>query len=169
MLNRLGWPATLSLPTQTGIAAALAAGLGAAFSAGSDSGLVPTTNWRPFTNPNTGGATNAYDRNPSTRWSSDTFQVPGMYYGLDIHDHPDHLGLVVVGRRLPPRSGCAGLLQQPRLHDGAEHSQHVQLHRQRVLTVTLDPVSARYLKLTGSAPGNYLSVHELYLYGTAES
>jgi hypothetical protein len=27
---------------------------------------------------------NAYDRNPSTRWSSDALQQPGMYFGLDL-------------------------------------------------------------------------------------
>ena len=37
-----------------------------------------------------------------------------------------------------------------------------------VLTIPLNSVTTRYLKMidTGSAPGNYLSLHELYLFGT---
>jgi beta-galactosidase len=36
-----------------------------------------------------------------------------------------------------------------------------------ILTIPLDSVTTRYLKLidTGSAPGNYLSMYELYLFG----
>ena len=36
-----------------------------------------------------------------------------------------------------------------------------------VLTIPLNSVTTRYLKMvdTGSAPGNYVSLYELYLFG----
>lgn len=172
VIDQLGWPADLALPSQTGIAAALAAGLGAAFTAGSGSGLIPTADWKPFTDPGTGGAANAYDRNPSTRWSSDALQQPGMYYGLDL-GAVYSLRRVIWDSSLSPGDCPRGLDVQVS-GDGTTYSTVLSIPDTSsyvaggVMTVNLNAVSARYIKFvdTQSAPGNYLSVHELYLYGT---
>jgi beta-galactosidase len=175
VIDQLGWPAALPLPNQTGIAATLAAGLGAGFSAGSGSGLIPTTDWKPFTNPGSGGATNAYDRNPTTRWSSDALQQPGMFYGLDLGTAYS-LTRVIWDSSLSP-SDCPRGLDVQVSDDNDTYKTVVSIADTSssiaggVLTVNLSSVSARYIKFvdTKSAPGNYLSVHELYLYGTSDT
>ena len=55
-----------------------------AFSAGSGSALLSTAGWKGFASPNNAAAGNAFDRDESTRWSSDAVQTPGMYYGVDL-------------------------------------------------------------------------------------
>jgi hypothetical protein len=150
--------------------AALAAGLGAAFSAGSGSGLIPTTGWKPFTSPATGGAANAYDRDPTTRWSSDALQQPGMYYGLDL-GATYTLTRVIWDSSLPPGDCPRGLDVQVSAGNAAYTTvlsipDTASSIAGGVLTVNLK-VPARYIKFLGTkpAPGNYLSIHELYLYG----
>ncbi|MBM9507243.1 glycoside hydrolase family 2 protein [Actinacidiphila acididurans] len=173
LVDQLKWPSAAALPVQVGLAALLAANTGAAFSAGSGSGELPTDGWKGFTNPASSDPANAFDRNPSTRWSSDALQKPGMYYGLD-------LGAVRrVTRVVWDTSGSSS--DYPRGVDvqvSTDNSTWTTVLSipdtgsyvaGGVLVLTFDPVDARYLKFvdTGSAPGNYLSLHEIYVYQPA--
>ncbi|MFF4749686.1 glycoside hydrolase family 2 protein [Streptomyces sp. NPDC002514] len=170
VVDQFAWPNALALPTQVGLAARLAANAGAAFVAGSGSGDLPTTGWKPFTEPDSGGAANAFDRNPGTRWSSNGAQKPGMYYGLDLG------GVHRITRVVWDTS--ASVNDYPRGVDVQVSSDNTtwttalkiadttSVVAAGVLVLTFDPVEARYLKIvdTGSTATNYLSLHEIYVY-----
>lgn len=172
VVDQLNWPAAIPLPTQTALAAGIAAGLGVAFTAGSGSGLIPTTGWAGFANPNNGDAHLAYDRDETTRWSSNALQTPGMYYGLDmgaVHT----LTRIIWDSALSSGDLPRGLQIQTST-DGSTYTTVLTipdtstLSNAGVLTIPLQPaLTTRYLKFvdTGSAPGNYVSLHELYLFG----
>jgi hypothetical protein len=172
VVDQLHWPAAVPLPTQTALAAGIAAGLGVAFTAGTGSGLIPTTGWTGFANPNNGDAHLAYDRDETTRWSSNALQTPGMYYGLDmgaVHT----LTRIIWDSALSSGDLPRGLEIQTST-DGSTYTtvltipDPTSLSNAGVLTIPLQPaITTRYLKFidTGSAPGNYVSLHELYLFG----
>jgi beta-galactosidase len=170
IVDQFAWSSAAALPTQVGLAALLAAGAGAAFIAGSGSGDLPTTDWKPFTNPDTGGGTSAFDRNPGTRWSSNGAQKPGMYYGLDlggvhritrvvwdtsasVNDYPRGVDVQVSSDNSTWTTVLSVANTTPDVAGG-------------VLVLSFDPVDARYLKIvdTGSTATNYLSLHEIYVY-----
>jgi hypothetical protein len=169
VVDQLAWPSKSTLPTQVGLAALVAANIGVAFTAGSGSGELPTSGWKGFTNPASSNPANAFDRNPSTRWSSDASRQPGMYYGLDLG------ATHKISRIIWDTSASSG---------DAPSAADVQVSTDNstwttvlslpdtgpyisggVLTLNLDPVDARYLKVVNTkAAGLYLSVHEMYVY-----
>ncbi|HVV19262.1 MAG TPA: glycoside hydrolase family 2 TIM barrel-domain containing protein [Pseudonocardiaceae bacterium] len=171
VVDQLRWATGTPLPAQTAIAAGIAAGLGVGFTAGSGTGLIATTGWQGFASPNDGDAPRAYDRDETTRWSSNALQAPGMYYGLDM-GATHTLTRIVWDSALSPGDLPRGLLVQTS-PDGSTYTTVLtipdtsSLSNAGVLTIPLDSVSTRYLKFvdTGSAPGNYVSLHELYLFG----
>jgi beta-galactosidase len=173
VIDMLSWPAGTPLPAQTTLAAGVAAGLGAGFTAGSGSGLLPTTGWTAFASPNNAAAGNAFDRIESTRWSSNALQTPGMYWGVDLGG--THTLTRLVWDDSPAPGDLPRGLDIQTSADGTSYTtvmsltaaQVASLTNAGVLTITLNSVTTRYLKLvdTGSAPGNYLSLYELYLFG----
>jgi hypothetical protein len=173
VIDQLSWAVSIPLPAQTALAAGLAAGLGVAFTAGSGSGLLSTNGWKGFASPNNAAAGNAFDRNETTRWSSDAVQVPGMYYGVDL-GATHTLTRIIWDSALSPGDLPRGLDIQTS-QDGTTYTtvasltaaQVSSMSNAGVLTIPLNSVTTRYLKMidTGSAPGNYLSLHELYLFG----
>ena len=172
VVDQLNWPAAIPLPAQTALAAGLAAGLGLAFTAGSGSGLLPTTGWVGSANPNNGAAAQAYDRDETTRWSSDALQTPGMYYALDL-GAVRTISRIIWDDALATGDLPVGLEIQTST-DGSTYttvqtiSSTSSLANAGVLTIPLQPaLTTRYLKFvdTGSAPGNYMSLYELYLFG----
>jgi glycosyl hydrolase family 2/F5/8 type C domain-containing protein len=173
VIDMLSWPASIALPTQTALAAGIAAGLGVAFTAGSGSGLLPTTGWTGFANPNNAAAGNAFDRIESTRWSSDALQTPGMYYGVDLG--ATHTLTRIVWDDSPAPGDLPRGVDIEISADGTTYTTALSLTAAQVssmtnagvLTIPLNSVTTRYLKMvdTGSAPGNYVSMYELYLFG----
>jgi len=173
VIDMLSWPTAIPLPRQTTLAAGVAAGLGLAFVASSGSGLLPTTDWTGFANPNNGAAPQAYDRNESTRWSSNALQEPGMYYGVDLG--AVHTLTRIVWDDSPAQGDLPRGLDIQTSPDGTTYTtvlsltaaQITSMSNAGVLTIPLDSVSTQYLKMvdTGSAPGNYMSLYELYLFG----
>ncbi|MDX6355949.1 MAG: beta-galactosidase, partial [Streptomyces sp.] len=169
VVDQLAWPSKSTLPTQVGLAALVAANIGVAFTAGSGSGELPTSGWKGFTNPAGSNPANAFDRNPSTRWTSETSRQPGMYYGLDLG------AAHTISRIIWDTSASSG---------DAPSAADVQVSTDNstwttvlslpdtgpyiaggVLTLNLAPVDARYLKVVNTkAAGLYLSVHEIYVY-----
>lgn len=172
LVDQLGWRTGSALPAQVGLAASLAASLGVEFVAGAGSGLLPTTGWTAFVNPPPGeNPNNAYDRNPSTRWSSDALQQPGMYFGLDL-GAPHNLTKIIWDSSESP-GDCPKGLQLLVSLDNVSWTTVLtipntsSLVNAGVMTLSLNPsVEARYFKVvdTASAPGNYLSLHEIYVY-----
>jgi hypothetical protein len=171
VIDQLRWAVATPLPKHTAVAAGIAASLGVGFNAGSGSGLLPTTGWQGFASPNNGAAHLAYDRDETSRWSSDTRQSPGMYYGVDL-GAPHTLTRVIWDSSLSAGDLPPSLDVQTST-DGTTYTTVLSipdtstLSNAGVLTIPLDSVTTRYLKMidTGSTSGNYLSLHELYLFG----
>jgi hypothetical protein len=171
VIDQLRWAVATPLPTQTALAAGIAAGLGVAFTAGSGSGLISTDGWNGFASPNDAEAARAYDRDETTRWSSSAVQTPGMYYGLDM-GAPHTLTKIIWDSALSSGDLPRGLDLQTS-QDGTTYTAVLSipdtssLSNAGVLTIPLQSVTTRFLKMidTGSASGNYLSLHELYLFG----
>jgi hypothetical protein len=171
VLDQLHWPSAFPLPAQTTIAASIAAGLRVGFQAGSGSGLLPTTGWKGFANPTTGTEGNAFDRDESTRWSSNRSQQAGMYYGVDLG--ATHTITRIVWDSAPSANDLPPGVDVQASPDGATYTTVLSvpdtssISNAGVMTLTLDSVSARYLRFvdTGSK-SNYLSLHELYVFGT---
>ncbi|MYS21458.1 Glycosyl hydrolases family 2 [Streptomyces sp. DvalAA-14] len=172
VVDQLRWPAKNALPAQVGLAALLAANLGAAFAAGAGSGELPTDGWQGFTNPATGNPANAFDRNPSTRWSTDALRQPGMYYGLDlgaahtidkiVWDASASSGDVPSAADLLVSTDNSTWTTVLSLADTTPYTTG------GVMTLNFSPVDARYLKIVNTeAGGLYMSVHELYVYAAA--
>jgi beta-galactosidase len=171
VIDLLRWATMTPLPAQTAIAAAVAAGLGVGFTAGSGSGLLPTDGWQGFANFNNGEANRGYDRDETTRWSSNAVQTPGMYYGVDLGTTRT-LSRITWDTALSPGDLPRGLDIQTS-QDGVTYTTVLSipdtsaLGNAGVLSVPIGPVPTRYLKMvdTGSAPDKYVSLHELYLFG----
>ena len=171
VIDQLHWPAAVPLPKNTAVASAVAAALGVGFTAGSGSGLIPTTGWQGFASPDNAAAGNGYDRDATTRWSSNTVQTPGMYYGVDLGATRTLTRIIwdssLSAGDLPPS------LDVQTSADGATYTTVLSIpdtstmSTAGVLTIVLDSARTRYLKMvdTGSKTGNYLSLHELYLFG----
>jgi beta-galactosidase len=171
LIDLLSWPAAVPLPTQTALASGIAAGLGVAFSAGSGSGLLSTAGWTGFASPNNAAAGSAFDRDESTRWSSNALQVPGMYYGVDLG--ATRTLTRIIWDDAPATGDLPRGLDIQTSPDGATYTTVLSIpdtstmSNAGILTIPLDSVTTRYLKMidTGSAPGNYMSLYELYLFG----
>jgi hypothetical protein len=171
VIDQLHWAVATPLPKHTAVAAGIAASLGVGFNAGSGSGLLPTTGWQGFANPNNGAAHLAYDRDETSRWSSGTRQSPGMYYGVDLG--ATHTLTRVIWDSSLSAGDLPPSLDVQISADGTTYTTVLSipdtstLSNAGVLTIPLDSVTTRYLKMvdTGSTSGNYLSLHELYLFG----
>jgi hypothetical protein len=173
VIDMLNWPSGSALPAQITLAAGIAAGLGIGFTASSGGTLISTTGWTGFASPNDGDAPLAYDGNLSTRWSSNALQEPGMYYGVDLG------GVYALSKIVWDNSPAPGDLPRgldiQTSSDGVTYTTVLSLTSDQitnmtdsgVLTIGLDSVTTQYLKMvdTGSAPGNYMSLYELYLFG----
>jgi beta-galactosidase len=173
VVDQLLWPTKSTLPTQVGLAALLAANIGAAFTAGSGSGELPTDGWKGFTNPATGNPGDAFDRNPSTRWSSDALRQPGMYYGLDLG--ASHKISKIIWDTSASSGDAPSAVDVQVSTDNTAWTTVLSLADTGpyisggVMTLDLTPVDARYLKVVNTkAAGLYLSVHEIYVYAPAE-
>jgi beta-galactosidase len=171
IVDQLLWPGASALPAQVGLAALLAANAGVAFAAGAGSGELPTTGWKGFTNPASSNPANAFDRNPSTRWSTDTLRQPGMYYGLDlgavhtidkiVWDASSSSGDVPSAADLLVSTDNSTWTTVLSLADTAPYTAG------GVMTLSFAPVPARYFKVVNTkAGGLYMSVHEIYVYET---
>jgi beta-galactosidase len=178
VLDMLNWPSSLPLPSQTALAAGIAAGLGIGFVESSGSGLLSTTGWTGFASPNNGAAPDAYDGNLTTRWSSNAPDAPGMYFGLDLG--ATHTLTKIIWDNSPAPTDMPISLDIQTSPDGTTYTTVLSLTAAEVtsmtesgvLTIPLDGVTTQYLKLlqTGTVAAGqhdyYLSLYELYLFGS---
>ena len=174
VIDMLNWASSSALPAQTTLAAGIAGGLGIGFTASSGGNLIPATGWTGFASPNNGDAPLAFDRNLSTRWSSNALQEPGMYYGVDLGGF--YTLTKIVWDDSPAPGDLPRGLDIQASDDGNSYTTVLGLTADQVatmtdsgvLTIPLSSVTTRYLKMadTGSAPGNYMSLYELYLFGS---
>ena len=169
VVDQLGWGQSSRTPVQVGLAAALANGLGIGSSVDTGPIELPTTGWSAFTQPAGSDPHFAFDRDTNTRWTSNTSQRPGMYYGLDLG--AVHAVTRIIWDTSPsPGDYPQGVQVQVSIDNqnwttvfsAGDASPYVL---GGVLTLDFAPVNARYLKVvdTGST-GLYLSVHEIYVF-----
>jgi len=113
---------------------------------------------------------NGIDGNPSTRWSTDALQVNGQWYQVDMRAMQSFRRIVL--------DATASANDYPRAYavqissDGINWGSAVASGSgsSAITTINLNATkSARYIRITqtASAPGNYWSIHELYIYGAA--
>jgi lysophospholipase L1-like esterase/fibronectin type 3 domain-containing protein len=113
---------------------------------------------------------NAIDGNINTRWSTDALQANGQWFQVDM--------LAVRSFRKIVLDTTPSANDYPRgyvvnvSNDGVNWGSPVAtgVGSSGVTTILLNTTkNARYLRITqtGSAPGNYWSIHELYVYGAA--
>lgn len=133
-----------------------------------DSTLSPKDRaWTATSNYNNNAARLAFDLEPSTRWDTGTPQVPGMWYKLNLNATEEVRGLILDSANSPgdyPR----GYTVEVSTNDStwtqvAAAAPGTVVQQNGVVTITFNPVQARYLKITqtGSDPGCYWSIHEL--------
>ena len=167
LIDELRWTASSRKAALLG--AALSAALGVGFTAvGSP---IPSAGWSAFTNPPGTDPTAAFDGNPGTRWTSGVPQSPGMYFGLDL-GHPYRISQVIWEVAQSPTDYPRGVQVEVSM-DQRNWTTVLLIADTRneqiggILTLDFSPVTAQYVKMidTGSSPGYWLSVDEIYLFG----
>jgi F5/8 type C domain len=115
-----------------------------------------------------GSPGNAIDGNLSTRWSTDSLQASGQWFQVDMHSAKAIFKIVLDTTPSPndyPRGYQVNLS-----NDGSNWGSPVATGAgySAVTTITFAPQTARYVRITqtGTAAGNYWSIHELNIYGT---
>ncbi|HWX21682.1 MAG TPA: discoidin domain-containing protein [Candidatus Binatia bacterium] len=115
-----------------------------------------------------GSPGNAIDGNLSTRWSTDTLQTNGQWFQVDMLSAKT-IFKIVLDTTPSPNDYPRGY-QVTLSNDGSNWGSPVATGagNSAVTTITFAPQTARYLRITqtGTASGNYWSIHELYIYGT---
>jgi fibronectin type 3 domain-containing protein len=115
-----------------------------------------------------GSPGNAIDGNLSTRWSTDSFLTNGQWFQVDMRSAKTIFKIVLDTTPSPndyPRGYQVNLS-----NDGSNWGSPVAMGAgySAVTTITFAPQTARYVRITqtGTAAGNYWSIHELNIYGT---
>jgi fibronectin type 3 domain-containing protein len=111
---------------------------------------------------------NAIDGNIATRWSTDSLQTNGQWFEVDMRSAKTIFKIVLDATPSPndyPRGYQVNLS-----NDGSSWGSPVATGAgySAVTTITFPPQTARYVRITqtGSATGNYWSIHEMNIYGT---
>jgi beta-glucosidase len=134
-----------------------------------DPGIVP---WTATASLNSASANLAFDREPSTRWTSGAPQANGMWYKLDLSLVQTVSGITLDSTASPddyPRGYTVQVSTDDSTYTQvASAAPGTVVHPGGVVTITFNAVSARYLKITqtGSDPGLFWSIHELYVNAT---
>ena len=132
---------------------------------------LPTAGWKAVADPNDEDAPKAYDRDPKTKWASNSPQSPGMYYQLDMGD-------VRTVNRVMFDDDAGGttiyVSDYPRQYDievstDGESWKRVASEEGDLnyyAGAYFDPTEARYIKITqkGSTTPEWWSVCEIYVY-----
>jgi fibronectin type 3 domain-containing protein len=145
-----------------------------AFGEGADSAVVSSrdvllnrTGW--VVSALVGGSPgNAIDGNISTRWSTDSLQTNGQWFQVDMRSAKTIFKIVLD--TTPSPNDYPRAYQVKLSNDGTNWGNPVATGAgySAVTTITFAPQTARYVRITqtGTAAGNYWSIHELNIYGT---
>ena len=115
-----------------------------------------------------GSPGNAIDGNSSTRWSTGTLQANGQWFQIDMRTARTIFRIILdttASANDYPRG-----YQVTLSNDGSTWGSSVATGAgsSAITTITFSPQTARYIRITqtGSASGNYWSIHELNVWGT---
>jgi hypothetical protein len=115
-----------------------------------------------------GSPGNAIDGILSTRWSTDSLQTNGQWFQVDMRSA--RMIFKIVLDTTPSANDYPRGYQVNLSNDGSNWGSPVATGAgsSAVTTITFPPQTARYLRITqtGSASGNYWSIHELNVYAT---
>ncbi len=131
---------------------------------------LPSSGWSASASRNTASAANAFDRDPASRWNS-SYQTGSEWYLLDMGDiyEFNKIKLDYVASPNDYPRGYAVYVSQ----DGVDFGDSVASGqgKSEETEITFVRQNARYIKIcqTGTAPSNYWSMHELYVYNMDES
>lgn len=130
---------------------------------------IPRENWSASASKNGDAAGSAFDRDPATRWNS-SYQEGNEWYLLDLGD--------VYEFNMIKLDNAASSKDYPRRYevyvseDGKEFGSSVASGAGSggETDITFIRCRARYIKIcqTGSAPSNYWSINEIYVYNNDE-
>lgn len=128
--------------------------------------LANRAEWKVSANYNGGSAKKAIDGDIKTRYDTGTFQVPGMWYEIELPETSSITGLCL--------DAGSSFEDYPRAYevqlsdDGQNWGEPVARGRgtQTVTEIHFKPASARFIRITqtGSVHGLFWSIHELAVY-----
>lgn len=105
----------------------------------------------------------AFDNNIDTRWTSNAWQKPGMWFELDLSREADIRGIVLDASRSPedfPRAYAVHVYADPGAPgDAVAAGEGVD----PVIEITFEPVRGRYVRIvqTGESESRWWSIHEI--------
>ena len=130
---------------------------------------IPNQNWSASASKNADAAGSAFDRNPATRWNS-SYQEGNEWYLLDLGDIYEFNKIKL--------DNSASSKDYPRRYevyvseDGQNFGSCIAsgAGASGETDITFIRCRARYIKIcqTGSAPSNYWSINEIYVYNNDE-
>jgi hypothetical protein len=111
---------------------------------------------------------NALDGNLSTRWSTGTSQVNGQWFQVDLGSAAAFYRIILNDSASPndyPR-GYQVIVSQDGVNWGSSIASGAG--SSTITTISFTPQVARYIRITqtGSAPGTYWSIHEMFVLET---
>ncbi len=127
---------------------------------------LPKADWSASASYNSKYASNAFDRDPASRWNS-SYQTGNEWYLLDLGSVCEFNKIALDNSKDYPRwyevyVSDDGINFGNAIASGEGESGTTE--------ITFERQNARYIKIcqTGSAPSNYWSIYELYVYNTDE-
>lgn len=124
------------------------------------------TGWTATASLNSGAAGNALDGNVSTRWDTTAVQVNGQWYTVDMKEN-NTFNKISLDITASPNDYPRGF-QVFVSTDGTNFGSSIAsgAGTSTITEITFPLQTARYIKIvqTGSAPGNYWSIHEYNIY-----
>ncbi len=128
--------------------------------------LHGTKDWKLTASSGGDGCTAATDGKVGTRWDTRTPQIPGQWFQIEFPGAVRIAGLRLDASRSPDDFPRGYKVQMS--DDGRSWGDAVAQGRGNgaVMEIPIAPATARFLRITqtGSAGGNYWSIHELQVY-----
>ena len=126
---------------------------------------LPRSGWKVSSSHNSGATASAIDDSKDTRWDSSAFQQPGIWFQVELPEPKEIAGILLDA------SGSAN--DYPRGYevtvstDGKRWSKPIATGKPQgaITEIAFEPVKTKYVRITdtGSAGGNYWSIHEIQL------
>jgi hypothetical protein len=129
--------------------------------------IIDRTGWTASASLNNGAAGYALDGNASTRWDTTALQANGQWFMIDMkaNNTINKIRLDTTGSPNDYPRGYQVFVSTDGTNFGSSIASGAG--SSAVTDIAFADKTARYIKIvqTGSAPGNYWSIHEFYAYG----
>lgn len=130
----------------------------------SSSSLLSREGWVATANRCDNIANQAIDGKPGTRWTTLELQSEGEWLAIDMQK-PQTFNMLILDTSADPSDGPAGYVVEVATTEDDWKEVASGSDGGALLVVTFPQQTARYIRITqtGTKPGNYWSVHELYV------